>query len=45
MIAARENKARGHVYATLLTFDDRALAAAGYTREELRRKATTPYLL
>lgn len=41
-IEARERKVRGQVYATLLNFDDATLARAGYSREALRKQATTP---
>ncbi len=39
MVAARQHQANKLVYSTLLTLDDAAIKNAGYTREELKRKA------
>lgn len=40
MIAARQNRVEGQVYAQLLSLDDEALRTAGFNRTELSAKAT-----
>ena len=39
VIASRQRQAERQVCATLLSFDDKTLEQAGYTRAELKRKA------
>lgn len=40
VIASRQRQAQRQVYATLLSFDDKTIEKAGYTRAELKRKAS-----
>lgn len=44
MIAAREKQAQRYVTGALLMMDDETLRANGYTRTELQRRNTMPYL-
>ena len=40
MIAARQKRVQGQVYAQLLSLDDASLARAGFNRSEVAEKAT-----
>jgi hypothetical protein len=43
VIEAREKQARGYVYASMLSMDDETIKNAGFTRDELKRGASTRY--
>jgi hypothetical protein len=45
LISARQRQADNIVYSTLLGLDDNTIRAAGYTRDELKRKVNGAFYL
>lgn len=45
MVAAREREVSRHINSALLMLDDATLKANGYTREELRKRGSSGFML